>query len=57
MRLKWLRGNAYKTNCRLYLKDGNRQECWEHSGSKVECLTRDRGAARSNLTGVTALCP
>ena len=23
----------------------------------VECLTRDRGAAGSGLTGVTALCP
>ena len=27
----------------------------EHSGSVVECLTRDRGAAGSSLTGVTAL--
>ena len=29
----------------------------EHSGSVVECLTRDRGAAGSSLTGVTVLCP
>ena len=29
----------------------------ERSGSVVECLTRDRGAAGSNLTGVAALCP
>ena len=29
----------------------------ERSGSVVECLTRDRGAAVSSLTGVTALCP
>ena len=29
----------------------------EHSGSVVECLTRDRGATGSSLTGVTALCP
>ena len=29
----------------------------ERSGSVVECLTRDRGAAGSSLTGVTALCP
>ena len=29
----------------------------ECSGSVVECLTRDRGAAGSSLTGVTALCP
>ena len=26
-------------------------------GSVVECLTRDRGAAGSNLTGVTVMCP
>ena len=30
---------------------------WERSGSVVECLTRDRGAAGSSLTGVTVLCP
>ena len=29
----------------------------ERSGSVVECLTRDRGAARSSLTGITVLCP
>ena len=29
----------------------------ERSGSVVECLTRDRGAVGSNLTGITALCP
>ena len=28
-----------------------------HSGSVVECLTRDRGAAGLSCTGVTALCP
>ena len=28
----------------------------ERSGSVVECLTRDRRAAGSSLTGVTALC-
>ena len=28
----------------------------EHSGSVVECLTRDREALGSSLTGVTALC-
>ena len=27
----------------------------ERSGSMVECLTRDRGAAGSSLTGVTVL--
>ena len=30
---------------------------WERSGSVVECLPRDRRAAGSSLTGVTALCP
>ena len=29
--------------------------CRERSGSVVECLTRDRGAASSSLIGVTAL--
>ena len=29
----------------------------ERSGSVVECLTRDRDAAGSSLSGVTALCP
>ena len=29
----------------------------ERSGSVVECLTRDRGAAGSSLTGVTVFCP
>ena len=29
----------------------------ERSGSVVKCLTRDRRAAGSCLTGVTALCP
>ena len=29
----------------------------KHSGSVVECLTRDLGAAGSSLTGITALCP
>ena len=35
----------------VYWQDG------ERSGSVVECLTRDRGARGSRLTGVTALCP
>ena len=29
----------------------------ERSGSVVECLTRDRRAVGSSLTGVTVLCP
>ena len=32
------------------------KEWWERSGSVVECLTRERGAAGSSLTSVTALC-
>ena len=36
---------------KICLKSGR-----EHSGSVVDCLTRDRGAAGSSLTGVTALC-
>ena len=31
------------------------EDKWERSGSVVECLTRDRRAAGSSLTGVTAL--
>ena len=38
-------------------KHKNKHNKWEHSGSVVECLTRDREAAGSSLTGVTALCP
>ena len=38
----------------LYLK-GSHTDHWERSGSVVECLTRDRGAAGSSLTGVNAL--
>ena len=33
------------------------RSCREPSGSMVEFLTRDRGAAGWSLTGVTALCP
>ena len=29
----------------------------ERSGSVLECLTQDQGAAGSSLTGVTVLCP
>ena len=39
-------------------KEGKCNMCmWERSGSVVECLTRDRRAAGSSLTGITALCP
>ena len=33
------------------------QHGMERSDSVVECLTRDRGAADSSLTSLTALCP
>ena len=29
----------------------------EHSGSGVECLTRDQRAVGVSLTGITVLCP
>ena len=35
----------------------NYQQLREPSGSVVECLTRDRLAGGSSLTGITALCP
>ena len=38
-----------------YLFAGIQNEKEERSGSVVECLTRDRGAAGLGLTGVTAL--
>ena len=31
--------------------------CRVRSGLVVECLTQDRGAVGSSLTGVTVLCP
>ena len=40
------------TNNNLISHQNIRREC---SGSVVECLTRDRGAAGSSLTEVTAL--
>ena len=45
------KGTILQMNCRKITISW-----WEHSGSVVECLTRDRGAAGSSLTGVTALC-
>ena len=41
----------------IYKQSGKQCRSWEHSGSVVECLTRDRGAAGLSLTSVTALCP
>ena len=43
-----MKGTKYKINT---------THIWEPSGSVVECLTRDRRAAGSSLTSVTALCP
>ena len=46
-------------DCRLSGVNKNYDELpsmqWERSGSVVECLTRDREAAGSSLTGVIAL--
>ena len=42
---------------RLFKKGCCQLQVREHSGSVVECLTQDRRAAGSSLTGVTALCP
>ena len=41
-------------NC-LQRLSADKNVCRERSGSVVECLTRDRGAPDSSLTGVTAL--
>ena len=41
--------------CLWFLPHQN--EIREGSGSVVECLTGDRGATGSSLTGITALCP
>ena len=39
----------------VQLYTGTALKVWELSGSVVECLTQDRGAAGSGLTGVTVL--
>ena len=52
--------NTYSYSCLNPLSNENpclNQEIWERSGSVVDCLSRDRGAAGSSLTGVTALYP
>ena len=38
-----------------YLKQTTSADRWEHSGSVVECLTRDLRATCSSLTSVTVL--
>ena len=40
----------------IYWSDTSLSKWRERSRSLVECLTRDRRAAGSSLTGVTALC-
>ena len=52
-RLYW---SAYFTLKYLFIYPPQRSYR-ERSGSVVECLTRDKGAAGSSLTGVTVLCP
>ena len=41
----------------IFIEQSESKHGRECSGSEVEYLTRDRGAADSILTGVTALCP
>ena len=45
----------YRENHEKNLVWNHMAETRERSGSVVECLTRDREAAGSSLTGVTAL--
>ena len=44
---QWISGFAFQLT--LFFR--------EHSGSVEECLTLNRGAAGSSLTGITAFCP
>ena len=44
-------------NCQVCLNLHKYKKSRECSGSVVECLTQDRRAAGSSLTGITALCP
>ena len=46
-------GQIYPTE--LQLNKANSSDTGERSGSVVECLTQDRRAVGSSLTGVTAL--
>ena len=42
----------------IYMSHKKDTKCiWESSGSVVECLTRDPGAAGLSLSSITALCP
>ena len=45
-----------KNACHGIIKQKKNSSKGEHSGLVVECLTRDRGAAGSSLTGVTVRC-
>ena len=50
---------VHKLECRqnATLTGSTQKTIWERSGSVVDCLTWDWGAAGSSLTGVTVLCP
>ena len=58
---EWPFYTGFTVDCKQALKYSMftyRSSCpSKRSGSVVECLTSDRGAAGSSLTGVTALCP
>ena len=42
---------------RLYIEERHNLSGPLVGSTMVECLTRDQGAMRSSLTGVTAVCP
>ena len=52
-----LRQKDFKRNTAFYLEIIKSVTSQEHTGSVVECLTQDQGAAGSSLTGVTVFCP
>ena len=54
---KTYKGVLWKTGHNAAFHQGLHCLLREHSGSVVECLTQDRGAAGSSLTGITVLGP
>ena len=49
--------NMYFHSILPLIQVGQLSDIWECSGSVVECLSQDQGAAGLSLTGITALCP
>ena len=56
IRLKGIKTKTYKQKLIRALSVGGGGGGGERSGSVIECLTGDLGAAGSSLTGVIALC-